>query len=541
MPIDRLSKLSEIERGMTLFKKPNFGQKLCLALLLTLSVIAQSVFAGPTDAEFDRFFERNWRKDREGAYQEYLRLTRKVNERAAAGHGYYVVPITENYIFATAGEERWTDPAKREQIRLHIKDGLFYTSDGNLFDTSNGTSIWDRHIERTGIAIVTMDHEGNFYASLTQVVGSIHHTTVAGGRPVAFAGEIRVRNGELLSLSDGSGHYRPPPFTIQQAVTELKKKGVVISPEKQTLHIVDLGDHSPDVLKRFLAAGVPVQLLPRAEVSQRFQQLSSLKEKLTPFKGSSSEAIELFGKLEKLRVAKLSYGEQNLFWSMLETYQYFILPKFSDLQDLKPRLNQLATNLAKGRLQNLTNPNASVYEQTESLRALMYLAKFQGHDSIPALKYAALHSLYGPIRQESIYGLDKIFSTLLLDAPNNSPELHQRLQSIVRALNEIRTELKKSPGFDKYSKDAESALNRVIAGLSSALKTPKSRRIAALFIREAPEFTLLNGVPKPGQAMAINSNDKTLDRDLVELQNRAKRIPAPSDEHCLWPQLQQAM
>ena len=39
----------------------------------------------------------------------------------------------------------------------------------------------------------------------------IHHSSFLAGAPVAAAGEIKVVNGRLVSISNGSGHYRPPP------------------------------------------------------------------------------------------------------------------------------------------------------------------------------------------------------------------------------------------------------------------------------------------------------------------------------------------
>jgi hypothetical protein len=54
-----------------------------------------------------------------------------------------------------------------------------------------------------------MDENGHIYASKTHKVGEFHHSSLGGGKPVAGAGEITVKNGVPTEISNGSGHYRP--------------------------------------------------------------------------------------------------------------------------------------------------------------------------------------------------------------------------------------------------------------------------------------------------------------------------------------------
>ena len=71
-----------------------------------------------------------------------------------------------------------------------------------------------------------MDQDGTFYASKYQKVGEFHHSSLLGGEPVAAAGEMAVKNGVLLFLSNKSGHYRLGAEFVNQALAALRKAGV---------------------------------------------------------------------------------------------------------------------------------------------------------------------------------------------------------------------------------------------------------------------------------------------------------------------------
>ena len=73
-----------------------------------------------------------------------------------------------------------------------------------------------------------MDENGTLYASKFQKMGESHHSSLLGERPVAGAGEIGVKNGELVFLSDKSGHYMPGRDFTNQVLTLLRDAGVSI-------------------------------------------------------------------------------------------------------------------------------------------------------------------------------------------------------------------------------------------------------------------------------------------------------------------------
>lgn len=122
-----------------------------------------------------------------------------------------------------SGVERWS--ANRiERHRVVVdKEGRLRTIDGGVLDTRMASASWRPNAE---LALFIMDPHGNFYVSLRRVVSRIHHSTLSGGGPVAAAGELRVREGRLLTLTDHSGHYPPTRFGNQIVMSELQQRGV---------------------------------------------------------------------------------------------------------------------------------------------------------------------------------------------------------------------------------------------------------------------------------------------------------------------------
>lgn len=123
----------------------------------------------------------------------------------------------------------YMDEAEREAHRLFVgADGRLYkASDGTPFDTSAARTHWSGQ----GKAIFVMDGNGNLYATTKQEVGRIHHSSMLGGEPVAGAGEIEVRNGTLVGMTDQSGHYQPEAVTNDRALQSLRDQGLTPDPD----------------------------------------------------------------------------------------------------------------------------------------------------------------------------------------------------------------------------------------------------------------------------------------------------------------------
>jgi hypothetical protein len=75
-----------------------------------------------------------------------------------------------------------------------------------------------------------MDEHGNLYATLDQEVGHTHHSSLLAGDPVVGAGEIEVRYGKLVAMTDQSGHYRPTAEMNDQVLQSLRYQGLQPGP-----------------------------------------------------------------------------------------------------------------------------------------------------------------------------------------------------------------------------------------------------------------------------------------------------------------------
>jgi hypothetical protein len=122
-----------------------------------------------------------------------------------------------------SGVERWSPDQLARHRAVIDEEGRFRTIDGGRLDTRMATASWRPNAE---LALFILDPHGNFYVSLRRVVSRIHHSTLSGGGPVAAAGELRVRDGHLLGLTDHSGHYPPTHSSNRILIDELQHQGV---------------------------------------------------------------------------------------------------------------------------------------------------------------------------------------------------------------------------------------------------------------------------------------------------------------------------
>jgi len=79
-----------------------------------------------------------------------------------------------------------------------------------------------------GKVMFVMDSSGKIYAGKQRVM-EFHHSSFLAGEEVASAGELMVFDGEILSHSRKSGHYKPTPEQHEQFVSELKFSGIDLS------------------------------------------------------------------------------------------------------------------------------------------------------------------------------------------------------------------------------------------------------------------------------------------------------------------------
>ena len=131
------------------------------------------------------------------------------------------------------GEDKASTPDKKvvrywseEQRKVHqlfVKDGKLVDFRGVLLDPHLEDP---KHQDRSGGAIYVMDIYGRIFFSFDHKYGSIHHSTLVGGDAIATAGEFFVQEGVLLSISNASGHYRPPASSLKRILDYFKQQGV---------------------------------------------------------------------------------------------------------------------------------------------------------------------------------------------------------------------------------------------------------------------------------------------------------------------------
>jgi hypothetical protein len=123
---------------------------------------------------------------------------------------------------------KYMSPEQREECRLFVDgDGrLRQAKDGELFDTTEASTL-----HSDGRAIFVMDCSGNLYATTDHAFGITHHSSLLAGDPVAGAGEITVRNGDMSEMTDASGHYEPTAEMNDRALEVLRDQGLRTSPD----------------------------------------------------------------------------------------------------------------------------------------------------------------------------------------------------------------------------------------------------------------------------------------------------------------------
>lgn len=103
---------------------------------------------------------------------------------------------------------------KNESIHYFTKEGLeslqVFPMEGKIYQYRRNTLIpYDSKVVRGEPEMFVVDSLGNTFIH-RKVEGKLHHSSFFSTKPVAYAGQIEVRNGEVLSDSNMSGHYKPP-------------------------------------------------------------------------------------------------------------------------------------------------------------------------------------------------------------------------------------------------------------------------------------------------------------------------------------------
>lgn len=127
----------------------------------------------------------------------------------------YVKIDTENSVI-----DDYFDDEQRDKAELVIKDGLLYRKrNGKL------ASFW---LSR----IFSIDPNGRFFIrhEKNYLIGtSYYHSTLTAGGPVILAGHAVIKEGKLVHITNGSGHYKPNTRAVYKTLIYLQALGVDLS------------------------------------------------------------------------------------------------------------------------------------------------------------------------------------------------------------------------------------------------------------------------------------------------------------------------
>lgn len=135
----------------------------------------------------------------------------------------------QGYLLMQAKEDhvKYCDEDERKDYMLSMFAGL-------LFDVSNDTyhtGSKETAFSGLGWAIYVIDHENNWYSE-SHIVGQFHHSSFLSGAPVQAAGEIAVDKGQLIAITNKTGHYTATPAELTRALFLLHRGGVDLAKVK---------------------------------------------------------------------------------------------------------------------------------------------------------------------------------------------------------------------------------------------------------------------------------------------------------------------
>jgi len=112
------------------------------------------------------------------------------------------------------GNLEYLDNQERQALLLSCKDGkLCLGASESPYTTTGHNDLW------------VEDCNKNFYLKPSGDIGAsggaFHHSSFLAGKPVVCGGGIKIRNGDLVEIDNGSGHYRPGMADLLTAVRDI--------------------------------------------------------------------------------------------------------------------------------------------------------------------------------------------------------------------------------------------------------------------------------------------------------------------------------
>ena len=127
---------------------------------------------------------------------------------------------------ASGQKTEFFDAQQRDMLRVLIRQGKFVTPEGKVFDTSESISKYKKEF-----ASITLNVNGELsvFQHRFQQIDGIAHSSMNAAMPVFFSGEVRIKSGKLLGITDRSGRYAPSLYNVYKALDYFKKQGIDIS------------------------------------------------------------------------------------------------------------------------------------------------------------------------------------------------------------------------------------------------------------------------------------------------------------------------
>lgn len=116
--------------------------------------------------------------------------------------------------------------AERAPMLLSCRNGKLFRNN-TAFDTTRMKTAFSGE----GFAIYTMSPDGEIFSE-SHTVSLFHHSSFLGGADAAGAGEIQVKDGMIISISNKSGHYQSGVIQLVQTLICLRAMGIELKPIK---------------------------------------------------------------------------------------------------------------------------------------------------------------------------------------------------------------------------------------------------------------------------------------------------------------------
>ncbi len=115
----------------------------------------------------------------------------------------------------------YVESAERQRYKLGLQDGKLIQGPPPGQQTGYTTAGVYSKEAGVGYAIYVMSPDGDIYVSGHEV-GRFHHSSFLAGGEAAGAGEVKIIDGNLIALTNKSGHYAPTYVHVAQTLREFR-------------------------------------------------------------------------------------------------------------------------------------------------------------------------------------------------------------------------------------------------------------------------------------------------------------------------------